>query len=352
MGHVVKLSDEVVGTEIIQKFIPQHSDLKQIKLMCGTYIKNTLSNIKVSIVKGDLIIYNTTINLSNCVYNEYITIDCNIKLEKNSLYSLVISDINSYHGSTTTSKQRKLTEKFYLSVSCQFIYECEKYNKQLANNLGKISIIIPVYNTSGYLTNLLNSIQAQRYNNYEIIIVDDGSKKIDLMKTRKIIREHSLDVTLLWNKSNKGAPHARNRGYDKSTGEYLLFCDSDVIMKQSMLEEMINKIQQNKQADWIYCDYQLGDKVLSFWDFNAKKFHKTNCSSSMSLIRSSKFPRWDESIKKLQDWDLFLTMYDAGSVGTWINEVLFLAADRPNGITNNNSVSEMDARSIVLKKHK
>ena len=352
-------------TKISQKFIAQQNQLKQIRLMCGTYMRKNKGTIKVSVLKDNSSIYSNTIDISKCVDNDFIDIDCNLTLEKDSVYSLNIDGVNTVQRSTITLKYGKLSNKLKLisngielngELNCQFIYGesviVDDVEETLLDNLGKVSIIIPTYNTSKYLKNLLNSIKAQRYNNYEVIVVDDGSDESELREIRKIIREHTVDVKLLWSKDNKGAPHARNKGYDKSTGEYLLFCDSDVIMNPEMLEKMINKLHQNKQVDWIYCDYQLGEKVIEFWDFNAKKFHKANCSSTMSLIRSSKFPRWDESIKKLQDWDLFLTMFDNGSVGTWINEILFLAADRPDGITNSKIISDDEARNLILKNHK
>jgi len=364
-SEILLTGEILTKTKINQRFVAQQNQLKQIRLMCGTYTRKNTGTIKVSVLKGNLSIYSGIINIKDCIDNQFIDVDCKLKLDNNSVYSLNIDGINTSQRSTITLKYGKLSNKLKLisngielngELNCQFIYGesviDDDVEEPLSDNLGKVSIIIPTYNTSKYLKNLLNSIKSQRYNNYEVIVVDDGSEVNELKEIRRIIQEHKVDVKLLWSKDNKGAPYARNKGYDKSTGEYLLFCDSDIIMNPEMLEKMINKIHENTSSDWIYCDYQLSDKVLSFWDFNAKKFHKANCSSSMSLIRSSKFPRWDESIKKLQDWDLFLTMYDAGSVGTWINEVLFLAADRPNGITNSTVVSDNEAKSIVLNKHK
>ena len=366
MGAVVNfgfdgnmLTGEIIsGTEIIQKFKPLYSQLKQIRLMCATYMRKNQGNIRVSIIKETIAIYTETVDVSGLFDNEFININCNIKLDVGSVYELVINGIDSNSGSAITLKLGEFNNNFHvvlnntdtiLELNSQFIYN--DVTQYYHTNSSKVSIIVPIYNTSKYLRNLLKSIKGQCYENYEIILVDDGSSKSDLKKTRNIIKEFDMDITLLWNKTNKGAPATRNKGADKATGEYLLFCDSDVILSPQMLENMVNKIQTHGYADWVYSNYQIGNTVWSFWEWDAERFHVSNCSSTMSLIRASKFPRWDESIKRFQDWDLFLTMYENGSVGVWLDEILFLAGDRQDGITNN-SIDEDEARKVISEKHK
>ncbi|MEA3463634.1 MAG: glycosyltransferase family A protein [Patescibacteria group bacterium] len=187
-----------------------------------------------------------------------------------------------------------------------------------------ISIIIPVYNQAKKLSQCLDSILRQTYSNYEIIIVNDGS-------TDNIEKVMQQQITTFGNKlsiigqGNKGAPSARNKGFSKSQGEYILFCDADAILKPQALEVMFKTLQGNPKASYAYSSFLWGRKLFRLWPFNAKKLKTMPYIHSTSLIRREHFPAvsWDESIKKLQDWDLWLTMLEQGHIGIWINQVLF-----------------------------
>lgn len=88
----------------------------------------------------------------------------------------------------------------------------------------KISIIVPVYNVEKYLKVCLDSIKNQTYNNFEVIMINDGSTD----KSKKICEEYTKDARfILINQNNQGLSGARNTGLKNITGEYVLFIDSD-----------------------------------------------------------------------------------------------------------------------------
>ena len=89
----------------------------------------------------------------------------------------------------------------------------------------KFSIIIPAYNVADYLENCVESILKQTYDNYEIIIVDDGSTD----ETGKIADDLSLQFKQInvIHQSNGGASKARNTGMKEVVGDYILFLDGD-----------------------------------------------------------------------------------------------------------------------------
>jgi glycosyltransferase involved in cell wall biosynthesis len=142
----------------------------------------------------------------------------------------------------------------------------------------------------------------------------------------------------------------RNDGEKLSKGEYLFFCDSDVILYPNAFEVMVQKLQSNLNCSWVYCNFKWGDRVLAFAPFNRQKMFEVNCSSTMSMMKHDKFVGFDESLVKLQDWDLFLTIMKNGNIGVWENQVLFETPDRKDGITNG-SIPEIKAREILRKKH-
>ena len=96
----------------------------------------------------------------------------------------------------------------------------------------KYSIIIPVYNTEKYISKCLDSIKCQTYDNYEVIIVNDGSTDDSV----KIIKEYTKDKRFkLYSKKNGGLSSARNHGLKYVTGDYIVFLDSDDYLEKDLL---------------------------------------------------------------------------------------------------------------------
>ena len=216
---------------------------------------------------------------------------------------------------------------------------------------GLISVIVPVYKSHEYLPKLLDSIKQQTYNNVEVIIVDDGSDEDYQIQEAIRLYAQNLSLSLHLLKQNTGANHARNIGFSKSTGEFLFFCDSDVILSDDIFEKMLCRIHEVPSASWVYCNYWLGNRQLRFVPFDSQEIYKRNYCSTMSLIRAKSFPGFDEEIKRYQDWDLFLTIHEKGGTGQWIDEFLFFAEDRSDGITNRDEVKDRQARLILRAKH-
>ena len=111
----------------------------------------------------------------------------------------------------------------------------------------KISIIIPVYNSEKFLEKLLTSIIVQHYDNYEIILVNDGSTD----GSQKIIesyKEKNENIKLITIK-NSGPGIARKIGFEHSTGELLFFVDSDDFLPENNILENINEIYLENKFD-------------------------------------------------------------------------------------------------------
>lgn len=103
-----------------------------------------------------------------------------------------------------------------------------------------ISVIVPVYKVEKYLDRCVNSIRNQTYTNLEIILVDDGSPdKCGEMCDAYAKEDHRIKVI---HQANAGVSKARNSGIDKSTGEYIVFVDSDDSIDPIFCEVLLNKI--------------------------------------------------------------------------------------------------------------
>lgn len=102
----------------------------------------------------------------------------------------------------------------------------------------KFSIIIPVYNVEKYIEKCLDSIFNQTLKDFEIIVVNDGTKD----KSIELIKNYDIKII---NQKNQGLSAARNRGVKEATGEYLLFLDSDDYLEKDTLKELNKSLKNN-----------------------------------------------------------------------------------------------------------
>lgn len=147
------------------------------------------------------------------------------------------------------------------------------------------SIVIPVYNKQTDIKTCLDSVLSQKFKDFEVIIIDDGSTD----KSASIIKEYLSDSRVKYIfKENGGVSSARNRGIKESSGEWICFMDADDIMYATALEEynrLIKKYpeikvvvasvdQTNKKYPTRDYDYVVNDYCLS----NAKSYARTGFS--------------------------------------------------------------------------
>lgn len=114
----------------------------------------------------------------------------------------------------------------------------EKAEKDLPNT--KVSVIIPFYNRVDLVLRAINSVLAQTHKNYELILVNDGSKD-DISKIENMVKKHE-QMKLINVKPNKGASNARNVGIDNATGDYIAFLDSDDAFLPNKLEVQLKQM--------------------------------------------------------------------------------------------------------------
>lgn len=195
----------------------------------------------------------------------------------------------------------------------------------------RISIIIPVYNQHQELDRALDSIAAQTYADTDIIIVDDGSDPpIDIDR----IRQKNANVAYIRQK-NSGAPAARNRGLAEAKGEYIIFWDADVIAEPIMLETMAAALDAHPEAAYAYCHYYFGWKKMPARSFDTRALAQANYIHTTSLIRRSVLKRdpWDTSLRRFQDWDLWLSLLEDRQHGLFVPKYLFRIVPHAGGIS-------------------
>ena len=177
-----------------------------------------------------------------------------------------------------------------------------------------ISIIVPTFNRSHFLSTTLNSILNQKYQNFELIVVDDGSTD----NTPEILKKYNNKLTII-RQENKGVSSARNLGITKAKGEYIAFCDSDDLWLPQKLNHQIKFFKTNPQAILCYTgEIWLRNGVR----VNQCKHHKKSTgwlfekclklcivSPSSVMMHNTFFKNigtFDETLPACEDYDLWL----------------------------------------------
>lgn len=182
----------------------------------------------------------------------------------------------------------------------------------------KISIVIPTYQHARTLPSCLDSVFTQDYGNTEVIVVDDGSTD----NTTEVLSVYADRVKII-PQANSGANPARNAGLAVATGEYVIFVDADVIMQPTMLTKLAHALDVHHDASYAYCGFRFGWKHFRGVPWNADKLRRMNFVHTSALVRRADFPGFDNAIRRFQDWDVWLTMLEAGKHGVLVPETLF-----------------------------
>lgn len=117
------------------------------------------------------------------------------------------------------------------------------------NSKIKISIIIPVYNAGIYIKKCIDSILSQTYENFEVIVINDGSSDNSWELLNKYYSDNKK--IKLFNQENKGVSMTRNFGIDNSNGDWITFVDADDWIENNTLERIVNIIEQNNNLEII-----------------------------------------------------------------------------------------------------
>lgn len=186
----------------------------------------------------------------------------------------------------------------------------------------KFSIIMPVYNVEKYVEKAIISVMNQTYKNFELIVVNDGTKDNSMDIIKKLQKEDKR--IKIFNKDNGGLSSARNFGLKYATGEYVCFVDSDDYVYANYLEVLYNEIL-NKESDLIIFGYNVdvidsNEIILKEFDIleNYQEFNKKNklYFENVSMIGYA----WNKCFKRSIIEENNLT-YEEGT--SYIEDIIF-----------------------------
>lgn len=205
-----------------------------------------------------------------------------------------------------------------------------------------ISIIIPCYNSGGYLTEALDSVNDYTgVHSYEIIIIDDGSTD---QFTIELLEKLSAKYVVK-RQENKGPATARNSGCKIANGKYLLFLDSDNKIIPEYIDIGIRNLEHNAEAGVVYAKANFFGKDASkkkfiTLPFNINELLITNYIDTCAVVKKETWESvdgFDESPEMftLEDWDFWLRIYEKGWKFIFINKELFYYRFREGSLMDN-----------------
>jgi glycosyltransferase involved in cell wall biosynthesis len=200
-----------------------------------------------------------------------------------------------------------------------------------------VSVVIPCYNLGEYLDEAVQSVLAQTYQDFEILIVDDGSTD---ERTRTLLAAYTPPKTRIIRTENRGLPAAKNAGAAATTGRYLCMLDADDRLDPLYMEKSIAVL--GKDATCAFVSHWLrtfGDETHDWTpercDFPA--LLDVNTVNGAALVRRQALEAvggFDESMRDgCEDWDFWISLVERGHRGHILPEVLFHYRRRPGSMS-------------------
>lgn len=220
----------------------------------------------------------------------------------------------------------------------------------------KISVIIPTYNRADLLPRAIKSVLSQTFQDFELIIVDDGSTD----NTKEVVEEfqkRDRRIKYIWQEKNSGAPaKPTNIGIMNSTGEFIAILEHDDEWLPQKLEKQIAIFNdsKNNMLGLVGCDVLVVSNKTRYFRVpkvkkgkTFEKFLKSTfiCSASSALIRRSVFQDvglFDENLFSVQDWEMWTKMAYAGYAFKFIREPLLRYYIHGQNITATTSIEKKE----------
>ena len=209
----------------------------------------------------------------------------------------------------------------------------------------KVSVVIPCFNQGQYIGDAVDSVLAQTYQDFEIIIVNDGST--DTYTNNILLGYHNPKISLITT-TNQGLSSARNNGIQAAAGEYILPLDADDKIGRNYLEEAVKVLDGNSKIGIVYSDAEFFDQKRGRWvlpRYTARKLLMENIIFCAAIFRKETWTQiggYNPNMKfGLEDWDFWLSITGAGYHAYKIPKILFFYRIKSDsmmtGLASNNA---------------
>ncbi|AFY68133.1 glycosyltransferase [Geitlerinema sp. PCC 7407] len=218
-----------------------------------------------------------------------------------------------------------------------------------------ISVVVPSYNHGAFLVEAIESLVSQTYQNWECIIVDDGSTDSTQLIAQRLTDHYSSSNIQLLTQKNSGVVQARRNGIQRARGEYILFLDSDDKIHPRFLEDASFLLSIYADIGFVYTNLEyFGAKVgsVNYGTFDLTKFLENNQATVSSLFKRQAYEDAggfkDAMEEGLEDWELWVSMCDKGWMGYHLDRTYLYYRQHHQGSRLQNLLS----RQSLLRRQK
>ncbi|MFC1850867.1 glycosyltransferase, partial [candidate division CSSED10-310 bacterium] len=199
--------------------------------------------------------------------------------------------------------------------------------KKIPDHLPLVSVIIPCYNYGAFIEQTIDSVLHQTIQDFEIIVVDDGSNDPETVRKLQHLRKSKTTVL---HQENQKLPRARNNGIKQTQGKYICCLDADDLLYPTYLEKCLAKLESENLDvcySWLqsFGDHQRGWKTE---EFDIEILIRRNCVPVAAIFKREMWQKVggynEKMIEGYEDWDFWISIAKAGGRGGKIDEYLFL----------------------------
>lgn len=221
----------------------------------------------------------------------------------------------------------------------------------------KVTVVIPCYNHGAFLDEAVDSVLAQSFEDFEIIVVDDGSTD---QETVRLLEGYKRPKTTVIHTANSGVSSARNTGIRHAGGIYILPLDADDRIAPTYLEKAVALLDARPEVGIVYCDEEMFGEREGVWDLPeydpvAELFD--NLIHPAAFFRKSDWEKVGGYSSKFiygwEDWDFWVSMSQLNKEVSKIQEILYYY--RVRSVSRDHSmrlIHKIAMMSLIVLRHK
>ena len=225
--------------------------------------------------------------------------------------------------------------------------------KERSNTIPTVSVIMPFYNTQGYIEQAIRSLMSQSFSSWELLAIDSSSSDYSSKIVERLQGEDSR--IRLFNEPRRGVSYARNLGLRLARGEYIAFIDSDDLYLPAKLESQVRFMREHQNLTCCFTAHlradQDGNLRRVLLDARSERLLSTSSLEyfllgpfysplllNTAILRRSAIGciMFDTGLRRGEDWDFLLRVLK-GRICGYIGEPLYIYRIRRGSITNSDS---------------
>ncbi|MBM3819129.1 MAG: glycosyltransferase family 2 protein [Acidimicrobiia bacterium] len=222
-----------------------------------------------------------------------------------------------------------------------------------------ISVLIPCYDQGAYLDDAVESVLAQTHQDFEILVVDDGSTD---PATVRLLDGYARPRTTVYRTPNRGLAAARNFLIERARGEYLCALDADDTLHPAYLEKTLGVLEDDPSLGFVSTRLQTFGAETRVWPDDTRCDLVTllcddpvHCAALVRRSAVLAVGGYDEGMPHQghEDWDLWISLVESGHRGVILDDVLFFYRRRPGSMCDECTTGavHIESAEYLVRKH-